>query len=137
LFNRNVGLLVVRDFCFWAIWAAGSVHKKSWGRLWATFEGVFFMYSESNFSLNFFENTIASALKIWIINYYYVNLLHKGLLLQDWVFRLRFEKSLWKMDTSGFVHPWLFPRKLFSSMNFQEELCKCNILASHTLFWIL
>ena len=27
------GLLVVRDFCFWAIWAAGPVHKKIGGRL--------------------------------------------------------------------------------------------------------
>ena len=25
------GLLVVRDFCFWAVWAAGPIHKKNVG----------------------------------------------------------------------------------------------------------
>ena len=37
------GLLVVRNFCFWAVWAAGQVHKKKvGGRFWATFWGRFF-----------------------------------------------------------------------------------------------
>ena len=57
------------------------------------------------FRVIFFENTIASALKCCIMNYFKnfvgiklgflelrtfsnVNVLHKGLLLQDWVFRL-------------------------------------------------
>ena len=38
-------LLVVRDFCFWAVWAAGPVLKK---KFWANYErllrAVFFMY---------------------------------------------------------------------------------------------
>ena len=47
------GLLVVRDFCFWAIWAvgaAGSVHKKKLG----AFEGGFFMFLGSENVLIFF-----------------------------------------------------------------------------------
>ena len=57
------GLLVVRDFCFWAVWAAGPVHKKKvGGRLWATFEGGFFMFSGSKFFI-FFLKTLSSALK--------------------------------------------------------------------------
>ena len=39
------GLLVVRDFCFWAVWAAGPVLKKKvGGQLWASFECVFFYF---------------------------------------------------------------------------------------------
>ena len=39
------GLFLVRNFGFWAVWAAGPVLKKKiLGRLWATFEGVFFMF---------------------------------------------------------------------------------------------
>ena len=49
-------LLVVRDFCFLAIWAAGPVHKKKFG---AYFEGGLFMF------LGF----IASALKNCILNF--------------------------------------------------------------------
>ena len=55
------GPLVVRDFCFWALWAARPVHKKVGGQLWATFEGGFFMFS------GFFENTITSTLKSCLI----------------------------------------------------------------------
>ena len=43
------GLLVVRDFCFRAVWAAGPVLKKKLGRLWATFEGGFFIFSGAKF----------------------------------------------------------------------------------------
>ena len=44
------GLLVVQDFCFWAIWEDGPVHKeKVGGQLSATFEGGFFMFSGSKF----------------------------------------------------------------------------------------
>ena len=39
------GLVVVWDFCFWAVWAAGPVLKKNLGQLWATFEGGVFMFS--------------------------------------------------------------------------------------------
>ena len=30
-------LLVVRDFCFLAIWTAGSIHKKFWGPIMSNF----------------------------------------------------------------------------------------------------
>ena len=36
------GLLVVQDFCFWAVWAAGPVLKKSWGPIMSNFGGRFF-----------------------------------------------------------------------------------------------
>ena len=36
------GLLVVLDFCFWAIWAARPVHKKSWRLIMSNFWGRFF-----------------------------------------------------------------------------------------------
>jgi hypothetical protein len=32
------GLLVVRDFCFWAVLAAGPIQKK---RVWADYEQLF------------------------------------------------------------------------------------------------
>ena len=101
------GLLVVRDFCFWAIWAAGPVHKKIGVDYEQLYRAVFLMFLGSKESSNFFENTIASALKSCAINFDYsysyfhffcfilglhtfsnVNLLHKSLLLQDWVFRM-------------------------------------------------
>ena len=79
--------------------------KKNCGLLWswAIFEGVFFMFwGSKNLFFYFFENTIASALKsCWINNFHgnktgflglhtfsNVNALHKGLLLQDWEFKL-------------------------------------------------
>ena len=98
------GLLVVQDFCFWAIWAAGPVH---WGRLWLTLEGGFFhVFGVKMFF--FFLNSITSPLKSCLINIFFlikkkkrkkpvflglrtfsnVNVLQKGLLLQDWVFRM-------------------------------------------------
>ena len=64
-------LLVVRDFCFRAVWAAGPVLKKKLGRLWTTFEGGFFMFSwAKHFFKNFFENILASALKSCVISHY-------------------------------------------------------------------
>ena len=40
------GLLEVGDFCFWAVWAARLVlNKNGLGRLLATFEGGFLMFS--------------------------------------------------------------------------------------------
>ena len=62
------GLLGIRDFCFWAVLAAGPVLKKKvGGRLWATFEGVFVCLWGQKYIFYFFENTIASALKSCII----------------------------------------------------------------------
>ena len=50
------------------IWAGfgpiGSTEKKCLGRLWATFEGVFFMFSGAKKIIkNLFENIVASSLK--------------------------------------------------------------------------
>ena len=52
------GLLVVRDFCFWAIWAAGPVLKKKLVWLWATFEGGFFMFSGPKKPFSIFLKTL-------------------------------------------------------------------------------
>ena len=87
-----------------------STEKKVGGRLWAIFEGSFFMLQI------FFEKPIAFALKSCIIpllqkfflnifcplktwkklfwglrKFSNLSLLHEGLLLQDWVFRLGFQ----------------------------------------------
>ena len=35
------GVLVVQDFCFWAVRAAGPVHKKSWAPILSNFWGQF------------------------------------------------------------------------------------------------
>ena len=52
------GLLVIWDFCFWAVWAAGPIHKKKVrGRLWATFEGGFSMFWGQNVFKFFFLKT--------------------------------------------------------------------------------
>ena len=57
------GLFVVQDFYFWAVWAARPVHKKMLG---ADFEqllrAVFSCFQGQNCFLNFFEDTVASAL---------------------------------------------------------------------------
>ena len=60
------GLLVVQDFCFRAIWAAGPVHEKKLG---ADYEGVIFQFFGVKFIfLNVFENNKASVLKSCIID---------------------------------------------------------------------
>ena len=93
-----MGLLAVQDLCFWAVWAAGPVHKIKLG---ADYEQLLRVV---------FRVNVLSALKSCIINYLIlsynfvtnffgiklfflglrtfsnVNVLHKGLLLQDWVF---------------------------------------------------
>ena len=55
------GLLLVRDFRFWAAWAAGPVHKKKLG---ADYEQLL----RAVFSCFGGQNTIVSALKSCIIN---------------------------------------------------------------------
>ena len=95
------GLLVVRDFGFWAVWTAGPVHKKKFRADYEQLLRMFFSFFRGQFFF-FFENTIASALKSCMISLFFiflifflvlctfsnVNELHKSLLLQDWVFRL-------------------------------------------------
>jgi hypothetical protein len=64
--------LVVRDFCFWAVWTAGPVLKKSLGLIMSNFWGLFFfMFLVSKKVLIYFEITIVSALISCIINYCY------------------------------------------------------------------
>ena len=100
--------MVVWDFCFWAIWAAKPVHKKSLG---ANFKQL--LRHCFHIFFHFFETPIASAVKNCIIKfsnmkkfeiYWFfwnktgfvlglqkfsnLSVLQKGLLLQDWVFRL-------------------------------------------------
>ena len=57
------GLLVVRDFCFWAVWAAGPVLKK---KFWADYEQLlraFFHVFRGKKNVIFFLNIVESALK--------------------------------------------------------------------------
>ena len=101
------GLLLVRDFCFWAVWAAKLVQKNIVGRLWATFECSFFMFSESKkklwvvffekhysfrskklqnkLLLLFFSFLIIFGIKLFSLRTTQI-LKSEGLLLQDWVF---------------------------------------------------
>ena len=93
---------MVRDFCFWAVWAAGPLHKKKLGADYEQPLRAFFSCLRGQKKFEFiFENIIAFALKSCIINNFFciklglrtfsnVNVLHKGFLLQDWVFRLRY-----------------------------------------------
>ena len=60
------GLLVVRDFRLWAVWAAGPALEKKLGQLWATFEGGFFMFSRAKKMLTFLKTIVASTLKSYI-----------------------------------------------------------------------
>jgi hypothetical protein len=72
------GLLVVQDFCFWAIWAARPVHKKQGlGRLWATFEGGFFMFSGAILIL-IFLNCSVRAKKLHKIIFFFFLILKKN-----------------------------------------------------------
>ena len=79
---------------------------KKWGRLWATFEGSLFMFSRAkkiwkkhsvrnkkllNTFLIFFLSNIFSHEKtvfLGLHKFSNLNILHKDLLMQDWVFRL-------------------------------------------------
>jgi hypothetical protein len=58
------GLLVVWDFCFWAVLVAGPVLNKRLGRLWSTFEGVFFMFSGANKKWFFFKHCSVRTKKL-------------------------------------------------------------------------
>ena len=51
------GLLVVRDFCCWAVWASGPVLKKKWGLIMSIVWVVFSCFQGQK-KLNFFENTL-------------------------------------------------------------------------------
>ena len=61
---------MLRDFCFWAVWAASPVHKKKLGADYEQLLRAFFscFRGQTIFNLIFFENTKASALKSCIIN---------------------------------------------------------------------
>ena len=63
-------LLVVCDFCFWAVWAARPDHKeKLAGLLWATFEGIFFSCFQGQ-KIFFWKHYMFSALKSCIIPFF-------------------------------------------------------------------
>ena len=57
------GLLVVRDFCFWAVWAARPVLKKRSGLTISNFWGRFFHVFRGKNNVNFFKDFVASAPK--------------------------------------------------------------------------
>ena len=83
-------LLVVQDFCFWT--------KKVWSRLRATFEGSFFhVFGGKIFFFNFFENTIASALKSCIEKRYFF---HVFVLFYKLKFECNLSVSTWRTGTS-------------------------------------
>ena len=118
---------MVRDFCFWVVWAARPVHIKKMESkdeqllraVFSCFQGHFFFF------FFFFENTTASTLKSCIIffkscffdifllfcnktgfiglhTFSNMNVLHKGLLLQDWVFRLDYVTNYSPLPPPGF-----------------------------------
>ena len=62
------GLLVVRDFCFWALWAAGPALKR---KIWADYEQLlrvgFSCFYGQNLRIYFLKNIVASTLKSCII----------------------------------------------------------------------
>jgi hypothetical protein len=61
------GLLVVRDFYYWAIWAARPVLKrKVSGSTMSNFWGLFFQFLGAKKWQIFYKNTVASALKTCI-----------------------------------------------------------------------
>ena len=69
--------LVLRDFCFWAIWAAGPVLKKKLGANYEQLLRAFFScFRGQIFFLNFFVNPIASKLKSCIIDLKKLNFLN-------------------------------------------------------------
>ena len=60
------GLLVVRDFCFWAVWAARPVLKKNGADFEQLLRAVFMFSWAKNKFKSFFKNIVASALKSYI-----------------------------------------------------------------------
>ena len=71
------------------IWAGfgpiGNTEKKSLGRLWATFEDVFFMFSGEKKNLKFFfENVVVSAQKSCIISIWEKKIIVFFLPLKTW-----------------------------------------------------
>jgi hypothetical protein len=60
------GLLGVRDFCIWAVWAARPVQKK---RVWSDYEQllrVVVSCFQAKKCQSFFKNIVGSALKSYI-----------------------------------------------------------------------
>ena len=55
---------MVRDFCFWAVWAAGPVLKKKLG---ANYEQLLREVFSCFRGKKYNENTTASVLRNWII----------------------------------------------------------------------
>ena len=84
---------MVQDFCFWAVWAAGPVHKKKLG---ADYEQLL----RAGFSCFQWQNELENRLSVQgkgqlfskgnfgVFKFSNLSVLHKGLLMQDWVFRL-------------------------------------------------
>ena len=63
------GLLVVRDFCFWVVWAAGPAHKKSWEPHYEQLLRAVFSFLQVQ---KIFKKYTASELKSCIINFKYI-----------------------------------------------------------------
>jgi len=99
---------VVWYFCFWAIWAAGPVLKKKLGADYEQlFEGSFSM--GNFFFFNFKKHALKSCILFLFLNFFWtknrlmlkflsLSVLHKGLLMQDWVFRLGLRHILTKYN---------------------------------------
>ena len=126
--SRIKGLLGVQDFCFWAIWAARPILKKRVGsQFWATFMDSFFMFSGSKFSfLNIF---------LGLQRFSNLNVLHKGLLMQDWVFRL----GLYQKSSKNYqpVSEFLVGKSWMNLMNPQNS-CKYGPVSKNSSlpeFW--
>ena len=106
-------LVVVWDFCFWAIWIAKPVHQKSLGANFEQLLRAFFSCFGGQLFFQFFWKSHSNCSKIlhnksfkieknWTFIEFFWNktgflglpkisklsVLQKGLLLQDWVFRL-------------------------------------------------
>ena len=110
-------------YVFRAVWAAPSDWKRKFGPIVSNYRGLFFfMFRGQIFFKFFFENITASVLKsciIFLLYFFFFNfflpqkrlilkfsnlsVLQKGLLMQDWVFRLetlpnfglRWENGFW------------------------------------------
>jgi hypothetical protein len=64
------GLLVVQDFCFWAVWAAGPVLKKKIGPIMSNFWGRFFHGAKKKLNfLKTLKSCIISLLWVYFFNY--------------------------------------------------------------------
>ena len=153
------GLLVKRDFCFWAVWAAGPVLQKKLGRLWATFEGAFFMFSWANITCSWFETALDCSIRIlklhnisfikkdclnfWvgqirlILKFSNLSILHKGVLLQDWVFRLGFTSNFSIfLKTINTKFEFLYLRCTQSELTLVSNIRENNVELSKNLTFV-